>query len=74
MIVEVVQCKDCKFFKHQTDIGDVMAGHCIMMNESFVFGVDFCSYGAKSVGQISVEDLDLGNNPMKYVGSEPVRY
>ena len=74
MIVEVVQCKDCKFFKHQTDIGDVMAGHCIMMNESFVFGVDFCSYGAKSVGQIVVDDIDLGGNPMKYVGSEPVRY
>lgn len=74
LIVEVVQCKECKYFKHLTDVGDIMAGHCVMMNDSFVFGIDFCSYGKESVGEIYVEDLDLGTNPMMYVGSEPVRY
>lgn len=58
-VVEVVNCKDCKFFTGKYMIKDELAGRCELHKEIFMFGSDFCSYGKQTSGKIVYEGKEI---------------
>ena len=52
-VVEVVRCKDCKYYRHDVD-KDGGSWDCCSEHGEFVTPTDYCSYGERKDGERTI--------------------